>query len=642
MDLMQDHPALSKTQIEARMHLAAIVESSSDAIVSKTLGGIILSWNKAAERVFGYTASEAIGQPITIVIPEERLGEEELILEKIRRGEPIEPFETVRQRKDGSQIDIALTVSPIRTEEGRIIGASKIARDITAQKRAERDLRMLEARLGLIVSNAPVIMCVFDDPHHVALLEGKGLSLVGLDDSGGRVKERWAAMLPNWLRKAVAVCFEGIPTADTGPIGKCWFEAHFAPLRDDSGRVSGATGILLDITAQRQMQEELFRAGKLESIGVLAGGIAHDFNNILTAIAGNLALTRLRVTDDPEAHATLHAAETAALRARGLTQQLLTFTKGGKPVTRRMAVDRALREAVEFAIRSVGVTADVQIAPDLWPITGDEGQIAQMLHNLLINAQQAMPEGGRITVRARNRVLRPAESVLSPGDYVQIEIEDTGEGIRPEHVPKIFDPFFTTKAGGSGLGLTSSYSIVKNHEGLMTVSSVWGRGSTFHVLLPRSTVAPELPVPSELLVRGRGHVLFMDDEPEILQFAEHVLPVLGYRAAVATRGEQVIEMFERAAAEGDPFDAVVLDLMVRDGLGGVDTLNALRGRDAGVVAIVSSGYANDPIMADFRNYGFFACVAKPYSIEALSTVVNRAVRAAAERTAEPKIRPAGR
>lgn len=624
---MRRSPVLSQTQIQARLHLAAIVESSDDAIISKTLDGIILSWNRGAERIFGYSAHEAIGRPISIVIPEDRLDEETHILTKIRRGDRVAHYETVRQRKDGERIEISLTVSPIRTDEGLIIGASKVARDISSHKRAERTLRSLEARLGLVVNNAPIILLAFDERRRVTLLEGNGLALIGLSGTPETIVETWEATRPKWLHSAIARCFDGLSeVVDTGRIGTCWFEAHFAPLRDEGGQVLGATGVLFDISAQRQMQEELFRAAKLESIGVLAGGIAHDFNNVLTAIAGNLALARLRVQDDAEVSSAVRAAEQAALRARGLTQQLLTFTKGGKPMTRQMCADQAVREAVQFAVRGSGITIDVDIAPDLWPMVGDEGQIAQMLHNLLINAQQAMPSGGRITVRAHNTRIGPAESVLAPADYVRIDVEDTGSGIRPEHVGKIFDPFFTTKTTGSGLGLTSSYWIVKNHKGLMTVSSTWGVGSTFTVLLPRSTEPPELPAPSAPIQRGRGNILFMDDEPAILGFADRVLPVLGYRVALAARGEEAIDRFEQASAAGDPFDIVVLDLVIRDGLGGLETLNELRKRNPGVVAVVSSGYANDPIMAEFRSHGFFARAAKPYSIETLSAVLSDAMR----------------
>ncbi|MHB1587927.1 MAG: PAS domain S-box protein [Acidiferrobacteraceae bacterium] len=632
---------MSQTQIEARLHLAAIVESSDDAIISKTLDGVILSWNGGAERVFGYGADETIGQPISILIPKERLGEEVEILRKIRQGQRVEHYETVRRRKDGRSIEVSLTISPIRTDQGVIVAASKVARDISARKLSERALRSIEARLGLVINNTPIILCAFDERRRVTLLEGRGLALIGFSGSPDTIAERWETTRPEWLRHAMARCFDSLsPTVDTGRIGTCWFEAHFVPLLDEDGRIECVTGVLLDITSQRHLQEELFRASKLESIGVLAAGIAHDFNNVLTAIAGNLALTRLRVQDDTEVGSAVLAAEQAALRARGLTQQLLTFTKGGKPVTRRMCADRAVREAVDFAMRRSGVATELCIAPDLWPIAGDEGQIAQMLHNLLINAEQAMPSGGRITVRAQNTCVGSAESVLAPGDYVRIDIEDTGSGIRPEHVAKIFDPFFTTKTTGSGLGLTSSYWIVKNHGGLMTVASTWGVGSTFTMLLPRSTEPSELPAPAAPLLRGRGHILFMDDEPAILDFAERVLPVLGYRVVLVARGEEAIERFEQALAIGDPFDIVMLDLVIRDGLGGLETLNELHQRDPDVVAVVSSGYANDPIMAEFRSHGFFARVAKPYSVETLSTVLSDAMRSAGAGAVDDETEPA--
>lgn len=609
---------------QARAHLAAIVAFSDDAIISKSLDGIVLTWNQGAERIFGYSEKEMVGQPIALLIPPERYDEEPHILGRIRKGERIDHYETVRRRKDGAEILISLTISPIRNDAGEIIAASKIARDITAQRRAETALRDVQKRLQIVIDSAPMVVFALDHTGIVTLFEGRALEKLGLQSSAlvGRSVFALDIAEQTWFSANIKRALAGNERTYTASIGDRWLETRLVPLFDQAGAVVGVSGVALDVTEQRQMQEELARASKLEAIGVLAGGIAHDFNNILTAIVGNLALARLRI-DDPNTTKSLIESEKAALRARGLTQQLLTFARGGKPVKKALFLSPLLQSASEFALHGSNTRVQVLAAQDLFPVEADEGQLNQVVHNLVLNAQQAMPQGGVVEIQARNVRLRHGQLPLEPGEYVRIDVIDSGTGIQPEHLPKIFDPFFTTRSTGSGLGLATVYRIITQHGGHVLVESQPGVGTRFQLYLPRAQtdVAPEEP--EQTLQPGKGRVLFMDDEATICSFAKEFLTMLGYEVALAEEGGEAVQLYREALDRGQPFDVVILDLTVRGGLGGLETIERLRALDSDVTAIVSSGYSNNTALSDYARFGFAAQVAKPYTVEALGHVLRQ-------------------
>ncbi len=396
-----------------------------------------------------------------------------------------------------------------------------------------------------------------------------------------------------------------------------------APIRQRSGAAIGAVIVFRDITEKRRMEAEILKAGRLESLGILAGGIAHDFNNILMGILGNISIAKLRGRPDAELAERLDEAEKASLRARDLTQQLLTFSRGGAPVKKAVAIGDLLREWAAFATRGSKARCEVEIASDLWPVEIDAGQIGQVVHNLVINAVQAMPSGGIIRLRAENDTVEDDRLFPRPrGRYVRIDVVDQGIGIPPEHLPKIFDPFFTMKPQGTGLGLTTSYSIVSKHDGLLTVESQPGTGTAFHLYLPASRraaeAAPEtVPAPHP----GRGRILVMDDDEMIRQVLGQMLSGLGYQPEFARDGAEALACFERSRREGRPHDVVIMDLTVPGGMGGKETIQQLRAIDPGVKAIVSSGYCNDPVIAEFNRHGFAAILVKPYQSDELSRVL---------------------
>jgi len=400
-----------------------------------------------------------------------------------------------------------------------------------------------------------------------------------------------------------------------------------APLHDPAGRVVGVVLAFRDVTETRKLEADLNKAGKLESLGLLAGGIAHEFNNILTGIFGNISLAKMLSEGDAAVQERLEKAEVACQRAKEMTGQLLTFARGGAPVRRARPVAHMLKEFCDLAVLGSNVRCDYVLQPDLWPVEVDHGQIGQAFSNILLNAVQAMPEGGVISVRAGNV---PAGSRSEPAfagrDFVRISIQDQGAGIPPEHLSRIFDPFFSTKFKGRGLGLATAYSIVRKHEGTIEVDSRPEKGAVFHIYLPASTRNVDLPatdVPKT--VTGKGRILVMDDEPEILNFMQAALKRLGYEAELARDGAEAIRRYTAAAETGNPFNAVIMDLTIPGGMGGKETIRTLLEIDPQVKAIVSSGYSNDPVMADFRNYGFRGMVAKPYEMKELAGVLREVI-----------------
>jgi PAS domain S-box-containing protein len=437
-----------------------------------------------------------------------------------------------------------------------------------------------------------------------------------------------------------------------------------APIRDPQGRLVGLRWLLRDITARKrtelalqqmhaeletrvakrtadlqclnaqlqaeiserqQLEEELLRAKKLESLGVLAGGIAHDFNNLLTAILGNVSLAKMLADPHEKIVALLTKAEAACQQATTLTQQLLTFAKGGAPVRQTASIADLITESAGFALRGSNVRCVFSFADDLWPVEVDPGQVHQVLHNVLINADQAMPRGGIIHVRTDNlSVGTDCPLSIQPGRYIKIAVSDEGCGILAEHLPKIFDPYFTTKERGSGLGLAIAYAVVTKHEGCLTVESEVGVGTTFSIYLPaaygvfstRRNGAAHSP-------SGQGKILVMDDEGSVRELVRDMLTSLGYEVEETCDGAAAIALYQSAKEAGQPFTAAILDITIPGGMGGKEAIATLRAIDPQVQAIVSSGYSDDPVMANFRQYGFSGVVAKPYTVQGLSDVLQR-------------------
>jgi PAS domain S-box-containing protein len=389
----------------------------------------------------------------------------------------------------------------------------------------------------------------------------------------------------------------------------------------------GLVFALRDVTRKRQMEEELARSQRLEAIGILAGGIAHDFNNLLTVLLGNLSLLRVTLPIQGELAHTMADAENALLRARDLTQQLLTFARGGSPVRKTAAIADILRDSSSFVLRGSKVRCDFELPEDLWPVEIDSGQMSQVINNLLINALQAMPSGGQVLVTGRNSEQNPEP--LPPGRYVHIDIADQGVGIAEDQLPRIFDPYFTTKQDGRGLGLASAYSIVRRHDGLLTVKSKVGRGTTFSIYLPASKAEAKKTAPGqeaqETDFRGTGRALVMDDDAVVVRTAAALLEKLGYEVSRAADGREAIDRYSEAMRDGQKFVVVLMDLTVPGGMGGQQAIKRLQDLDPTVKAIVYSGYSNDPVLANYRDYGFVGRLSKPFRLQDLATALAEAL-----------------
>ncbi|MCA9451864.1 MAG: response regulator, partial [Nitrospira sp.] len=410
-----------------------------------------------------------------------------------------------------------------------------------------------------------------------------------------------------------------------------WFESHIHPFRTTVGTIVGVI-VTRDITEWKRLEDERLRATKLESVGLLAGGIAHDFNNILTSVFANIGLAKMVTAKQspPQGEKVierLEAAEKACLRARDLTKQLLTFAKGGAPVKSTTSVASIITDTVQFALRGSAVRCTTHLPDDLWAIEVDEGQISQVIQNLVINSDQAMPDGGTISVVANNCLVAPQNVLpLKPGKYVCVSVADQGIGIPDDHLQKIFDPYFTTKQKGSGLGLATTYSIMKRHGGHVAVTSALGKGTCFTLYLPASTsMSAKNDETPESLVQGTGRILVMDDEEDIQDVLGKMLEHLGFEVDFADDGLKAVALYTQAIQNGHPYLATILDLTIPGGVGGKETLRLIKDHDPDAKVIVSSGYSNDPVMAHASQFGFSGFITKPYNLLDLSKVLTQIV-----------------
>ncbi len=377
--------------------------------------------------------------------------------------------------------------------------------------------------------------------------------------------------------------------------------------------------VAIDISERTKMEKELVKVEKIESLGILAGGIAHDFNNILTGILGNIELAIAYSNPESEEHQFLEDAHNASNRAKELTQKLLTFSKGGIPLTQPTKLAEIITDSVNFVLSGSSVMCDYSLPVDLWPVDIDVVQFRQVIENLTINANQAMPNGGIFSIEAENIDEETIKSLpLCGKKYVKLSIKDQGVGISTGNLQNIFDPYFTTKDGGSGLGLATTYSIIKKHNGLITVESEINKGTTFIIHVPASEEEPFAGKGKEKDPEtGQGKILVMDDDKAVRMVTVQMLAILGFSAVTACDGNKTIEHYKAAMESGEPFEGVIIDLTIRGGMGGQETMSRLLEIDPDVKALVSSGYSNDPVMANFHDYGFKGVIKKPFNIREL-------------------------
>jgi len=549
----------------------------------------------------------------------------ELPVQRAARGEEIRDYEQEFVFADGASRTLLGNATPLRDEEGRLCGAVSAFVEITERKNMEKALRESEELFRTLCDSAPIGIFKADCAGNKLYINPRLEEIYGLSAATCLGHDWYRAIYPEDRENIRRIWIEEGSTRRPfsheyrllTPRGvTSWARALVSPIKNPDGAVTGYVGTVEEITELRQAREEMQKTQKLESLGVLAGGIAHDFNNILAAILGNISLARMQLHDTEKTAKRLVAAENAASRARDLTQQLLTFARGGEPVKKVIEVDGLLREAAGFAIHGSTVRCKFALADGLWPVEVDEGQLSQVIHNLVINAVQAMPDGGTITIGAEN-----FGSILQRQKCVRIFVADNGTGITEQHLQRIFDPYFTTKQQGSGLGLATCYSIIKKHGGIITVESTLGKGSTFYLTLPASELSREAqPEFQTDVAYGIGRVLVMDDEEPVREALQAMLDELGYTAECAENGAEAVDLYRKRKEEGTPFAAVILDLTIPGGVGGKEAITALLKIDPDVKAVVSSGYSTDPVMANYLEYGFSAVLTKPYLLQDMSRV----------------------
>lgn len=421
------------------------------------------------------------------------------------------------------------------------------------------------------------------------------------------------------------------PTAITVELRQC---SSSAPV---SQSLNNCLILLHRYEAASAMLEPAPKTEKCNSTDLLAAGIAHDFNNLLSAILGNVSLLQIKLGDNQECGGKLHAVETAVMQAKSLSQQLMTFSKAGTPALKTATVAQLIDDSAHFLLRGSNVKSRIEQDDALWLVEIDAGQICQVINNLIINADQAMPKGGTLQIRASNQSIATGTiPELMAGNYVCIEIEDQGVGIDAANLTRIFDPYYTTKHDGNGIGLASSFTIIKNHGGLLTAESTLEQGSTFRVYLPQSLQATEQQAATALsssgieqsalptaIHQGQGRILVMDDMEAMMNVAGEILSVLGYQVEFSTHGQEAIDLYKQADKNGRRFDAVVFDLTVPGAMGGEEAAEILIQYDPDLMAIASSGYSSSDIMSNYKDSPFQAVVPKPYRIKEMSDTLNQ-------------------
>ena len=616
---------------ESEERYRAFFENSIDAILITTPDGGIEAANEAACQMFQMTEEEIIksGSEEVIDASDPRL---EYALEERKRTGRFRG-ELNLKRKDGTVFPVDEANVVFKDRNGKL-KTIMILRDMTIRKQIEeRALASEREMLKVTMDSLKEGVVAVDPDSKIIFINKTAAQILGFcqNEVIGQPLESVFYVFEDKTSESIKItdtqAVPKNPIVVTRDLREIPISLSCSPITTKDGQVSGTIAVFQDISEKQKTEQELYKADKLESLGILAGGIAHDFNNILAAILSNIQLALVKYQKDEDHRKYLLQTIEITRKASELTKQLLTFSRGGAPVKKDASLTDLIQDTAKFVLRGSNIKAEFLIQNDLWGAYIDEGQISQVIHNLVLNAKQAMPKGGIVTITAENLVIEDY-SDFSPGNYIKITVRDQGVGIPKENLSKIFDPFFTTKQEGNGLGLATSYSIIKQHDGYIEVESQEQRGTSFRIYLPAlNSMVKQTAVLNEVAASGANiKILLMDDEVQILNAVGEMLKCYGYRIELASDGSQVIEIYKKAKNNGEPFDVVIMDLTIPGGMGGQETIAHLRDIDSDIIAIVSSGYANDPIVADYERFGFKGVVTKPYKFDELNGVLNKVVK----------------
>jgi PAS domain S-box-containing protein len=639
------------TKLEsAETHIRSVIQNILDGMIAVEENGEIRSMNPAAEKMFGCRDNEMVGNSFTRLIPKIYEGEHD--------SKPVASNWTEILRRAGSTtlalgrtrknvtFPVEISLSEMVVDQQRLYVA--MVRDVTERKRFEQQIDAEKESLAVTLRaigdgvitcdvNGKVIMMNSEAEKLTGWTyrEANGQPLKSVFDAAVDLATQAKTQKSGYRSEAQSILVnlpETVTLTSRDGIERV-IEQVASPIRDNNNEIGGVVLVFRDITERQRSEAERRKAETLEQLSLLAGGIAHDFNNLLTAIIGNISVASLLLPPQDEMATRLADAKNASIRARDLAQQLLTFARGGAPIKKTASIAKLIQDTVSFSLRGSRNRSEFDFAPDLAPTEIDAGQISQVIANLVVNADQAMPNGGTLYVSCDNFCYDTNDAVipdLDPGDYVRVRIRDEGVGIPEKYIKRIYDPYFTTKPKGNGLGLATAYSIIKNHNGLMTVESKVHVGTTFTIYLPAAATEQEelvVEAPRKLTpeISGTGRVLIVDDEDAIRDLVEFTLTRLGYEVSQAATALQGVDLYQDKLRTGKRFDLVILDLTLPGGMGGKEALKKLIEIDPTVNAIVSSGYATDATMSRYQDFGFRGVIAKPYEAAELGKIVHEVI-----------------
>ncbi len=636
---------------ESEQHYRMVADYAYDMECWRNDKGAFIHLSPSCENITGYSPQDFYDNNALmndIVIEEDR----EIFIghrHEVDQDGTFRPIEFRIRHKDGSIRWLSHTCRPVTGPDGESMGVRGSNRDITARKLAEEFLLMEQERLAVTLRSIGDGVITTDTSGLITLINPVAETLTGwssADALGQEISDVFQIINENSRKpmrcpvvqalqenRIVELMNHSLLISRAGE--EVAIADSAAPILTQAGECLGVVLVFRDVRTEKKIQQEHIRNEKLTAVGVLAGGIAHDFNNLLMGLQGSLDLIKISCGENPEkTDEYLARADRAIERAVALAQQLLTFAKGGAPIKDRAGVglDALVKESAEFVLHGSQIRVEYEIEEGIWGVEIDSGQISQVINNLITNARQAMPDGGIIRVTIENLLVAPGEYPdLQSGYYVKVSVQDNGGGIDPVILPRIFEPYFTSKEAGSGLGLATSYSIIANHDGRIEVDSQLGIGSKFSFFLP-ATGKFEKAEPShgrELQRKSLKNdvqvepcrILLMDDEEVIRDVVSEMLEMLGYEVVTVEDGAAMLEAYKAALRVGTKFHAVLMDLSIPGGMGGREAIKHLRNIDADVFAIVSSGYSQDPVMANYEAYGFNAMVSKPYKVDSLIAVL---------------------